>query len=240
MSHNSSILIFGDGACSGNPGPGGWGTIVYLPEGKIFELGGHNPQTTNNVMEMIAIREGLKKAKGRTEKIKVLSDSVYVLKGITEWIHSWKRKGWKTFEGKDVANVQEWIELEAVVRGFKSGQIEWGYVPGHKGVAGNERVDEIAVAFSQNSWPSLYAGDVSGYRWSIFDIPSDTSIPEMNFNKGEKKQPYSYLSYVNGVLEKHATWAECEARVKGRAGAKFKKAMSENEEQEILKSWGLK
>ncbi len=237
MTKDNAAIIFGDGACSGNPGPGGWGTIVFHPQSGVTELGGHNPTTTNNQMEMMAILKALELLKGFTGPIFVYTDSAYLLKGITQWVFGWKRRGWKTAEGKDVANVSIWEALIAIVGQFDKKQIHWGYVPGHEGVEGNERVDKIAVAFSKNEYVSLYTGSLKNYGVDIQNIPEDTSIPEMNYEKKEKKIAHSYLSLIGGVPERHKTWAECEARVKGRSGAKFKKAMSQGDESLILKEW---
>ena len=113
-------------------------------------------------------------------------------------------------------------------------------MPGHEGVPGNERVDAIAVAFSKGLPISLYRGKRSSYPYNIEQLPEDLSIPELKYGSGEKKVAHSYLSVVNGVAERHLTWKECEARVKGRSGARFKKAMSADEETKILSEWGAK
>ncbi len=239
MSKANAAIVFGDGACSGNPGPGGWGAIVYNPEVGVTELGDHNPSTTNNQMEMIAILRALEFLKGFSGPIFVYTDSAYLLKGMTQWVFGWKRKGWKTAEGKDVANSNLWEALLVATSQFDKSQIRWGYVPGHEGVPGNERVDKIAVAFSKKDYINLYRGSLKNYGVDLEDIPEDTSIPEMNYEKKEKKVAYSYLSLIGGTPERHKTWSECEARVKGRSGAKFKKAMSQNEEILILKEWGV-
>ena len=232
-------IIFCDGACSGNPGPGGWGAIVVSTDGKVRELGGGDSQTTNNQMEMIGLIEALRTLHGTSDPIEVYTDSSYVLRGITEWVHGWKRRGWKTSEGKDVANIPIWKELLAMSQKFEKDQIRWGYVPGHKGFEGNERVDEIAVAFSKGVRPTLYSGPLVGYDTDVLHLPDDTSIPEMKFNApGEKKVAYSYLSSLGGVVYRHADWKSCEARVKGQSGARFKKAMSAEEESQILAEWG--
>jgi len=234
------ILIYTDGACSGNPGPGGWGSIVALPTGQVVELGGGQPSTTNNAMEMTAVLEALLKVQRLPGKVVLYTDSVYVIRGITQWVHGWSRKGWKTAEGKDVANQELWEPLNETVKNRGAKNIEWRFIRGHKGIPGNERCDEIAVAYSKGQYIALYKGDFSGYSFDLLDLPQAEALPEMkDYKNAEKKVAFSYLSLVNGKLEKHKTWAECEARVKGRPGARFKKAMSPEEEAEILKSWGL-
>ncbi|MBD2019418.1 ribonuclease HI [Leptolyngbya sp. FACHB-36] len=138
--------IYTDGACSGNPGPGGWGTVVYFTDGTVHELGGHAPQTTNNRMEMQAAIAALEflAAHKQSEAVILYTDSEYVKNGITQWINGWKKKGWKTSTGKPVLNQDLWQTLDAL----NSKQIEWRYVRGHTGNVGNERCDAIARAFA--------------------------------------------------------------------------------------------
>lgn len=133
------IDIFTDGACSGNPGPGGWGAILRM-DGQEQELFGGEAQTTNNRMEMMAVIEALK-ALGTTATARVHTDSQYVQKGISEWIHNWKRRGWKTAAKEPVKNADLWRELDQLASQHK---IEWIWVKGHAGHAENERADILA------------------------------------------------------------------------------------------------
>lgn len=233
------ILIFCDGACSGNPGPGGWGAIVCLASNEVYELGGGDSKTTNNQMELRATIESLRSISEIKGPVNLYTDSTYVIQGITKWIWGWKQKNWKTAEGNEVSNREFWEELFEIVsiRG-KQNLVSWHYVRGHQGIPGNERVDEIAVAFSKNKNITLYRGSSEDYSFDLQQIPADTSLPVSSGKKSGSK-PYSYLSLVNGKVERHKTWAECEMRVKGVPATKFKKAMSEEEEKAILKSWGL-
>ena len=235
------ILLFADGAAKGNPGPGGWGVVIATPDGKILERGGGADLTTNNQMEMLAVIEGLISLRRVSGDLAVLSDSAYVLRGISSWIFGWMRRGWKNSLGSPVANVPLWQQLWELVQERKSlGTISWNYLRGHSGIPGNERVDTIADAYARKERLSLYSGSLLQYSHPIYDLPEDTSIPETDYTKGkEKKSAYSYLSLVDGSLKIHQNWPECEARVKGRSGAKFKKAMTEEEEQQIMKSWGV-
>lgn len=236
---SNKIMIFTDGACSGNPGPGGFGTIVVVPDGRVDELGEGRPSTTNNRMEMVAVIKGLQKIKGMRGDVWVLTDSTYVIRGITQWIWGWKKKGWKTAEGNEVTNRDLWEALaEEVSDRKKFGSLEWKYLRGHQGTPGNERCDEIAVAFTKKKRPSLFSGTLLEYEVPIYDLPEDMSLPPMR-PKTEKKAAHSYLSYVNGKLLRHSTWSDCEAQVKGRPGAKFKKATSASDEESILMGWGL-
>lgn len=234
------IVIFCDGACSGNPGPGGWGGIVATPDGSVLELGGRNPLTTNNQMELTATIESLRSVNDRMEEISLYTDSQYVILGITKWIWGWKKRGWITAEGKEVLNRDLWQELSNVVTNRKDhgSTIAWKYVRGHTGITGNERADEIAVGFAQSRYPKLYRGSLLQYGVPIHDVPEKTETPVMKSSK-PKVAAYSYVSLVGGIPFRHKTWAECERRVRGQSNAKFKKALSEGEESTILKSWGI-
>jgi ribonuclease HI len=133
------IDIFTDGACSGNPGPGGWGALLRY--GTVEkELSGGEPLTTNNRMEMMAAIVALEALK-RPSKVKVHTDSQYLRNGITEWLANWKRRGWKTADKKPVKNADLWQRLEAAE---KPHQVEWLWVRGHDGHVENERVDQLA------------------------------------------------------------------------------------------------
>ena len=135
----SSVEIFTDGACRGNPGPGGWGALLrFGAEEK--ELFGGEPETTNNRMELTAVIEALTALK-RPCEVKVTSDSTYVLKGIQEWMPNWKKRGWKTASKKPVKNVDLWQKLDALI-GLHS--IDWRWVKGHSGHRENEIADDLA------------------------------------------------------------------------------------------------
>jgi ribonuclease HI len=232
-------MIYSDGACSGNPGPGGWGSVILTPENRVQELGGGDPSTTNNRMEMMAALEALKYVHAHPEPIHFYTDSTYLIRGITQWIWGWKKRGWKTAEGGDVSNRDLWQELADVVqkRGV-NGKIEWKYSRGHVGTPGNERCDRIAVAFSKNDYVNLYSGAMENYNHDLLQVPADTSLPEMR-QPGEKKQAHSYLSNLGGIVYRHKDWPSCQRRTSGKSGAKFKKATSSADEIEILKAWGL-
>ncbi|KAF7599644.1 MAG: ribonuclease HI [Candidatus Dactylopiibacterium carminicum] len=133
------IEIFTDGACSGNPGPGGWGAILRAG-GHERELWGGEPATTNNRMEMLAVIRALAALK-RPVQVRLHTDSQYVQKGMTEWIHGWKKRGWKTADKSPVKNEDLWRTLDAEAARH---QIEWIWVRGHAGHAENERADELA------------------------------------------------------------------------------------------------
>jgi ribonuclease HI len=134
-----SVDIYTDGACSGNPGPGGWGALLRFGN-RERELFGGAAQTTNNRMELLAVIEALRALK-RPVRARVHTDSQYVQKGISEWIHAWKRRGWKTADRQPVKNVDLWqaLDLEAARH-----TVEWFWVKGHAGHVENERADALA------------------------------------------------------------------------------------------------
>ena len=237
---DSRILIFCDGACSGNPGPGGWGAVVAYPSGEVVELGGARAQTTNNQMELAAAIHALNSLEGTPGDCALYTDSVYVIRGITQWIWGWRKRGWKSSGGGDVANRDFWEALSVAVGKRKGlGDIDWRHVRGHMGVPGNERVDEIAVAFSKGRNAKLYRGPLLQYGWPIYDVPDSHALPEMKPREEAKPKAHSYLSLLGSVPMRHATWADCERRVKGQSGAKFKKSASAGDEAVILRSWGV-
>ena len=142
-----------DGACSGNPGPGGWGALLRFEDGSVEEFGGHDPATTNNRMELQAALEVLQRLKclPRHPDLTLRTDSKYLIDGLGSWMQGWKRKGWKTAAGKPVLNQDLWKALDA----SRLNDVPLAYVKGHSGDPDNERVDRIAVAFSQGSQPDL-------------------------------------------------------------------------------------
>ena len=136
----SDIIIYTDGACRGNPGPGGWGAV--LESGTHYkELYGGEQNTTNNRMELVATIEALKSIKSVDSQIKLYTDSVYVKNGITQWLKNWKKNGWKTAAKKPVKNTDLWELLDEVQQKF---DIEWCWVKGHAGHPGNEKADLLA------------------------------------------------------------------------------------------------
>lgn len=136
---SKSIELFTDGACRGNPGPGGWGVLLRYNETEK-ELYGAEAETTNNRMEMTAVIEGLASLKQHCEVI-VTTDSKYVMQGMTEWIVNWKKRGWKTAAKQPVKNVDLWQALDAAA---KQHTVEWKWVKGHSGHVENERADVLA------------------------------------------------------------------------------------------------
>ena len=143
---NSILKIYTDGACRGNPGIGGWGAILKY-ENQIKEIKGFSKETTNNIMELTAVIESLKQL-NRSCDIIITTDSNYVKNGITEWIHNWKKNGWKTANKKPVKNKNLWVNLDQLVQIHT---IDWKWIKGHSGHPENERADTLAnLAIDEN------------------------------------------------------------------------------------------
>jgi len=230
------ITIWSDGSSLGNPGPGGWGAIVHDKAKKtVVELGGANPKTTNNRMEMLAAIEALEHIlkQGPDEPaITVNTDSQYLINGITKWVFGWEAKGWKTQNKAPVLNKDLW---ELLLAKTKDLDIEWRYVEGHAGIAGNERVDEIATSFASGKKVELYSGSANEYEIDIKNMAPKYATPS-NGAKASSAKAYSYVSLVDDEVKVHATWKECEDRVKGKK-ARFKKVFSKAEEAKLIEEW---
>lgn len=228
------IVIFSDGASKGNPGPGGWGALIVAGD-RVTELGGREKHTTNNRMELRAAIEGLRASNMEPPGTRIVyTDSSYVINGITKWVHGWKKNGWQTKEKKSVINQDLWQALDVTVHNCGS-EVDWQYVGGHVGIAGNERVDEIASDFAEGKEVGLYQGLASGYGVDVSNLDMDAAKQKTKSASStrSKGKAYSYVSMVDGNILTHKTWAECEERVRGRS-ARFKKALSPAEEKEII------
>lgn len=237
-----TIFVYCDGACSGNPGPGGWAAVILFPEGRVRELGGGERPATNNRMEMLGAIAALGAVRDRPEPVKLYTDSALLVNGITGWIHGWKRKGWLTAGGQPVVNRDLWERLDALAQARK-GRLSWGHVKGHAGHELNERCDVIAVAFSKGTRPRLYEGPAAGCGYSLLEPGAGQlhrSVPrgKSSFSGPKVKAGGYYLSLVGGRVERHVTWPDCQGRVNGVSGAKFKKVASADEEKTALRSWG--
>jgi len=134
------VLIYTDGACRGNPGPGGWGAVLRYGDNEKLLYGGES-ETTNNRMELTAVIRALECLKHNKHRVRITTDSKYVLQGTTEWIQGWKAKGWRTASKKPVMNADLWQALDALVQQF---DIDWHWVKGHSGHPENELADELA------------------------------------------------------------------------------------------------
>lgn len=223
------MIIFTDGAARGNPGPGGWGTIL-VGDDLARELGGREDHTTNNRMELMAVISALENMKGETEAT-LYTDSAYVVSGITRWVKGWARNNWKTSQKEDVSNRDLW---ERLVLATEHKNIDWQLIKGHSGTPGNERCDVIATSFADKNPVMLYEGSKERYGVS-------TNIPERvsgeKTKSKSKSKAHSYVSMVDGVVQVHKTWDECKARVNGVSGAKYKKSTSPMDEEEIIREF---
>lgn len=244
MSARVDILAFTDGAAKGNPGPGGWGAVLLVAGQTVRELGGSGGVTTNNRMELeaaIATLEWATEASAADSvEVTVLSDSTYLLRGVGEWLPAWKRRGWKTATGADVANRELWERLDAAVA--RCARVTWRHVAGHAGCAGNERADRIASDLAEGRHVALYEGPACEYELDLVasaEVAGDPRLARSARPSRRRGVATRYLSLVAGELARHDTWADCERRVKGRPGARYRKVASEAEERAILGEWGV-
>ncbi len=230
------ILIFSDGAAKGNPGRGGFGVVISY-DGKILEKGGFKEHTTNNEMELKAVVEALKEVVTKKVPVEIYTDSKYVVEGAKGWVFGWAKNGWITSTKTDVLNKELWQELLPLL-----GKIEiiWHKVPGHVGIIGNERADVIASTFAEKGTFELYSGSLSDYGLNIHDTTYDEvkAQERSDARKRQNLKAYSYISAVDGVVQIHQIWADCEARVKGKKGTRFKKSLDAGSEKEIVKEFG--
>ena len=230
------LVIYADGASKGNPGPSGWGAVVVIPHQQVIELGGAHLRATNNQMEMMAIMQALRLVASLPGALQICSDSSYVLTGIQQWVPQWQRSNWHTKEGKPVANLTLWQHFAALVaHKSKTSHISWIHIPGHAGIAGNERADAIASGFASNSPVSLYQGPLLSYGFDPYSLQIHSRKLASKKAKGQKA--YSYLSQVEGVLARHRSWDECQARTSGKSGAKFKKTLNQADEEATIRLW---
>ncbi len=242
MTNNRQHLLFADGSALGNPGPGGFGVVLVLESVRVMEMGGRAAHTTNNRMELFAVITGLTRIAHESGDVMIFTDSKYVHKGATEWAAGWQARNWKTMAKTEVGNRELWEELLALLTERKKfGLVSWTHVPGHSGILGNERCDEIATSFAKGEQPELYEGDLAEYAIDILNITVDeaAALKRSAARAHSRAKAYSYVSLVDGVAKRHGTWAECEMRVKGKPNVKYKKALSPSDESAILRTWGI-
>ncbi|NRA44905.1 MAG: ribonuclease HI [Oligoflexales bacterium] len=233
------VLIYGDGASKGNPGPAGFGFMVVFPSGLVNEGGGGVAKATNNQMELMAVIEGLKLVRKESpQSIVVLTDSSYTINGVSSWVDKWIKNSWMTSTGKAVANRDLWEQLRSLNKELKP---KYQHVKGHAGIPGNERVDSIADHFARGEDIELYNGSLEHYSVDPYELPKPQPMAPTQKKKASfsGKKNNVYLSLVNGNFAIDKTWKECEARVKCRSGAKCKKAASDTEIEAIKKDWGV-
>ena len=242
----NDIIIYTDGSSLGNPGRGGWGAVVQM-DGKVTELGGAEKDTTNNRMEMTAAYEALHfvESKLKTNNSQLITahihtDSAYLLKGITKWVFGWEKKDWKTSTGDEVLNQDLWKKLMSVTKKLK---VSWTKVKGHSGVHLNECADIICTSFAFGEPVRLHKNmALADFEESCPDpverAGSKKAVSKVSKSKSSKPG-YSYISMIDGMVQVDKTWAECEKRVKGKSGAKYKKSVSKDDENNIIALWSL-
>jgi ribonuclease HI len=203
----------------------------------VLEKGGFKECTTNNEMELKAVVEALKEIAPKNKPVEIYSDSKYVVEGAKGWVFGWARNGWQTKAKTAVLNKELWQELLPLL-----GQVEivWHKVPGHVGIVGNERADVIASDFATKGDFALYSGKLSDYGFSLHDTSYDETKAQdrSEARKRQAQKAYSYVSVLEGVVQTHQSWSECEARVKGKKGTRFKKSLDAANEKEIIKDFG--
>jgi ribonuclease HI len=230
----SNILIYTDGASRGNPGPGGWGAVV-LAGGYAMELGGSSKHATNNQMELEGALQMLSDsgAKSSKDPITLYSDSAYVVNGLNSWIYGWEKKGWVTMQKTKVENKETWIKLLELMN-FYGKRLSIKKVSGHSGELYNERCDEIAVASALGKKIELFKGTTLDYDEFLKKIGTKAKEGKKKKNENKGKIAYSYVSSVGGKVYMDSNWADCEKRVKGKKGAKYKKVFSKEEETNLV------
>ncbi len=166
--------IYTDGACTGNPGPGGWGVVVYFTDGSVYEMGDFATQTTNNRMEMTAAIAALKllQSSGQNQAVTLHTDSEYLINAVTKWIKGWKKKGWKKADGNPVLNQ----DLLSTLDLLNTNQVTWEHVRGHAGNIGNERCDEIARSYAKGKPTSLQQLDLASMVTELSESPTTSTL----------------------------------------------------------------
>ncbi len=236
-----TLTIYTDGASRGNPGPGGWAAVL-MTDKEVVELAGRKDGATNNQMELEAAIQGLgyavKNFKGYT--VALHADSAYVLNGIASWLDGWVRKGWVTMAKKPVENKDQWVKL-MMFRDELGKKLELIKVAGHSGHEFNDRCDELAVGYALGEKLKLFNGGLKDYKAQLVATPPKSAPKKKSSSKDKNTGPaYSYVSFVNGKVYADKTWKECEARVKGTKGAKYKKVFSKAEETGLVQDYTLK
>lgn len=232
----SHITIFTDGAAKGNPGRGGFGAVI-TDGATVTELGAFKERTTNNEMELRAVVEALQHVANKKQPVAIYTDSKYVVEGAKGWVYGWMQNGWQTKAKTDVINKELW---QALVPLLQQVEIIWHKVPGHVGIIGNERADTIASTMAEKGSFDLYTGPAGAYGYDLSNVSYDESKKQdrTDARKRQAQKAFSYISAVHGVVQIHRTWAECEGRVKGTKGARFKKSLDAADEAAIVTEFG--
>lgn len=232
------VTVFTDGSSRGNPGPGGWGAIIASPK-NVYELSGHEKNTTNNRMELTAVIESLRflhEHQQAESTIILHTDSQYVKNGFEKWVYGWQKNGWLTSKKEPVLNQDLWQKIATLKPLFPKLLIN--HVRGHVGVPANERADELATAAADQGTLELYQGSRAQYPVDLQVTKS--SATKTKDNKNRSGQALCYLSFVDDEIRTHRTWADCQAHVTGKSDAKFRRADSIAERDQIISDWEKK
>ncbi|MCC5637332.1 ribonuclease HI [Nostoc sp. CHAB 5844] len=214
MSSHIIQSIYTDGACTGNPGPGGWGVVVYFNDGSVHEMGDAAPHTTNNKMEMQAAIAALKyfHASGQSQPIILYTDSEYLINCVTKWVKNWKRKGWKKADGNPVQN-QDLLE---VLDELNTREISWQHVRGHAGNVGNERCDAIARSFAAGKIPSLKELSSTNAHKTL-PISNDLNVAKVSEDKAHstiiKKEKLATITSASDITVMEPSTAQTAAAI---------------------------
>ena len=217
-------VAYTDGACLGNPGPGGWGVRILYADGTVCELGGREVATTNNRMELQAAIAALQ-VLHTSPQAAIFTDSRYVIDGLTKWLPAWRRRGWVTSTNTPVKNRDLWMTLD----GLHHSGVRWQHVYGHRGDPNNERVDTIARACAAGTCPPLFCGQ-SGAPDDPIVVPTATPMmPAKSHALTRAPGRAYYVSIVHGTAAVDTNWPACAARVRGVSGAHYRKVRTPEE-----------
>ncbi len=239
-----TLTMYTDGASRGNPGLGGWGAVI-LVDGYAMEVAGASKKATNNQMELEAVISVLSDSGAKAHKgpIVVYSDSAYVVNGLTSWVYGWEKKGWITTAKTPVENKAMWQKALVLLKEYGK-RLSIEKVKGHAGDLYNERCDELAVAAALGKKEKHFQGTQKDYDAFLIEIGTTTKTKKESFGKLKTRKAtgpaYSYVSLVGGKVYADKTWAQCEARVKGKKGAKYQKVFSKAEETSLVQDYTLK
>lgn len=240
MNEQQDLVIFTDGASRGNPGPGGWGAVLVYPKlEEVVELGGAQPKTTNNAMELSAVIAALGYAAVSVAPTHIYTDSSYVIGGATKWIGGWKQNGWQTKDKQPVKNKELWQQLDVLLSARQEQTtVTWHHLPGHVGVPGNERADAIATLSADGKPAELFRGKMDQYSiGGILTVPDEAGLAALQADKKSNAgKAHSYLVVIDGQLERYEKWDDTKARVSGQA-ATYRKALSPEHEAEVIAGW---
>jgi ribonuclease HI len=227
-------IAYTDGACLGNPGPGGWGVRLLYPDDTIRELCGMAAATTNNRMELQAAIEALQILHSAPQAA-IFTDSRYVIDGLTKWLPAWRRRGWITTTNTPVKNRDLWIALERL----HHPGVRWQHVRGHSGDPNNERVDTIARACAAGTCPPLFCGQAGTSADPVIAAPVTALLASATRACQGTHGPARYISIVHGNVAIDPDWATCAARVRGVSGAQYRKIRTPEELADFCAAHGI-